>query len=697
MRQFLFKIIFLPLDLAFLTVDSCIISWRVLIRLLKKQKVQKCHLCQGESNQEENHPVRAVLKYQNKWMVRLLAPCIRFQQDEKRKLGFCKLAGYMTLPPAWVPILAMGMISFWVLSAYGLLKGFSSDPDNFAKNFISTFIPSTLGEDDVDPDFLNPTGVQLNPARAERYFLSGLKFFDKMNYPAAQVDFKIAIQSNPTDAKLHFHLAKSLLAMGQLVQGENSIRKTLEYDPEHVEALLVLAELMERRENWDEALKLAAKALELEPEDQQAVRLNAGLLAATGEKEKTRAMMDQLLAMDPESVDTLTFLGRLELSVFQNVAVARTRLDAALAIDPNYNPALLAMIPIYASDNSLENIESTIAKVLELDPENLQALRMEADMILNRYGLSAGVRAYQRLLNRFGGDIGLRLRYAELLLRSGKISEGKKLAQQITASRIPQFERASHWMLAQMYSQVRMHEEAVHHARSTQRLTPQSQNIHLFLAQQLMALGDIGEARREAELALAQNRQDTRAVNLLTQSLVMQKRTEEAVTLLDTLIQEFPEQDAFRMRRIEILMQSERWREALTDTRMLKEKYPDNSALKNNLAFLLARSGQELDVAEALSVQLAEEFPENPIIMDTRAYVMAAQGQHEPALKIYEQALSRAGENVVIRFHYAKSLLALQRAQDAKAQLEALLMINPEFPQVGEARALLGSLSGGEG
>lgn len=693
MRQILFKILFFPLDLIYLTLDACIMTWRKIFSIFKKRKTQRCHFCQGEANQEANHPVRSVLKYQNKWMVRLLSPCIRFKRDGKRQLGYCQREGYMTAPPAYVPLVALGMVVFWLCAILGILLATSSDRSNFGKNFISTFVPSTLGEKDQEVNFLEQGESQLNPERAERYFLMGVKALDQKNFPAAQVNFKIASQSNPTDAEIHYQLAKSYFAMGQQVQGEASVRKTLEYKPAHTEALLMLAQIMEARENRQEALSLAQKALETAPENLSAIRMNAGLSAASGDQEKARLLMDELYAKDAENPDTLTFLGRLELSVFQDVETAKARLQAALEVDKDFVPALLAMISVYLQEQDIAKVDAAVVQILALDPENLPALRMQADLILNRYGIGAGLRAYTVLLNRFGSDQGLRLRYAELLLRAGKISAGKKMAQQLTASREPQFERAAHWMLAQLYAQVRMHEEAVSHARQTLRLSPNGQNVHLFLSQQLMALEQLGDARREAELALSQNRQDLRAVNLVTQAMVLMENTPEAVALLDRLIEEFPEQDGMRMRRIEILMQSDRWMEALPDTRMLNGKYPENAALKNNLTFLLARSGEDLDQAETLSQELAVEFSDNPIIMDTRAYVLAARGQHEDALKIYEEALAKAGDNVLIRYHYAVSLAALGRGADAIPQLQAILMINPAFPQAAEAQQLLESLT----
>ncbi|MEX2606590.1 MAG: tetratricopeptide repeat protein [Kiritimatiellia bacterium] len=696
MKQLFLKVIFFPIDLIYLTIDGTISTWRTLNRLIRKQKVQHCHLLQGESNQDAPYPVRAVLKYQNKWLVKFIAPYIHFRKMDKRVMGFCKTEGDMVRPPVWVPYLTLGLYLFWGVAVIGILTSISSDPKNFGRNFISFFSPAALGNADSDPDFLEQQDSQLNPERAERYFLSGLRFFDQQKFPSAQVDFKIAIQSNPTDPKLHFHLAKAYLAMGQTVQGEASVRKTLEYDENHVEALLILAELMERRENRAEALANAEKALTLAPDNLQAIRLNAGLRAATGDRELTRELMDKLYAMDGDNPNTLAFLGRLELTLFQDVETAKARLERSLEMDENHIPSLIAHISVLVQEQDLARVDATIEKVLSLDPENIQALRLQSEIILSRFGLAAGIRSYNRLLTRFGGDLGLRLRYAELLLRSGNLSEGKSLAQQLTASRVPQYERASNWMLAQMYAQVRMHEEALQHARSTLRITPNEANIHLFMAQQLLAMNRVSEARREAEAAMAINREDLRALNILTQTMVRQDQHGEAVKLLESLIEEFPDQDALKMRKIEILMQSTDWMNALSDTRILQEKYPDNAALNNNLAFLLARSGQELDRAMEIAESLKAEHADNPVIMDTFAYVLAARGAHEDALPVYEEALSKAGENVTIRFHYAKSLIALERNQDAARQLEAVLMMNPDFPEADEARELFKQLTSGE-
>ena len=694
MKQKLLSILLFPLDLIYFTLDSAIATWRFLRRVMRKERTQKCHFCEGEASEDVPFVVRSVLKYQNKWLVRILAPHITFRSDGKRRIGFSKCEDGYFQPPGYIPLVFVFMLLIWSAVIVIPLMSVSSDRDNFVRNFVSTFNPETLGKDeDTTVDFLEQGETRLNPERAERYYLSGIRHLDQRRFPNAQVDLKIAIQSNPADPKLHFNLARALLGTGQRVQAEASLRKTLELDKEQVEAMLFLAEILQAREQEAEARSLAVRALELAPENQRAIRMNLAVFAATGDQEKARPLMDKLYEKDSENPDVLTFLGKMELGLFEDRELGQQRIEDALALSPDFVPARIAMISIYGLDNDLKKIQLGLEEILQLEPENMQALRLQAEFMLNQYGIGPGLRAYEALLTRYGGNLDFRLRYAELLMQAGRISEGKTIAEQLTASRVPRIERTAHWMLAQMFSSVRMYEDGIRHGRSTLRMSPNARNVHLFLCQSLLSLNRVTEAKREAEAAFALNPKDLQAINLMTQCLIRLDQTGEAIAFLDQLIEENPDADALILRKSEILMQTPQWAESIPYISTLLDKYPDNASLRNNMAFVLARSGQELDRATSLAGALAEEFPENPVILDTLAFVMAAKGQHEQALPVYEDALSKAAANATIRYHYAKSLLALERNEEAKAQLRAVLIMDPKFNEADDARAMLEALT----
>jgi tetratricopeptide (TPR) repeat protein len=693
--KILIQLLLLPVDLVFLTIDAWIITFGWMKRVVSRDKDQPCHLCRGEDHSSNPHPVRSVLKYRNGWLVTMVSPCIRFRKEAGKRMAFCKREGGFVQVKGWVSLVAIGLTLFWFALIFSALILSSSNPKELFRNFVTFFNPSQ-GVENTDIDFLETDGVRHNPEKAERYFLSGVKNFDKKDFKTAITEFRIAIKADPAIPKMHFEYARTLLITGQWTQGEQSLRKTIELDPKHVNALLTLAEVLERKEARAEAVVYAGRALEAAPEDRRALRMNAALLASENQPERVRELLDRLVALEPEDPDVLSFAARLEMGLFRNLDIAKGHIAKALELDPNHVDALMASIPLFAQDKQMDKVDATLAQVLKINPDHLEALRNQADLISARYGLGAGLRAYNSLISRFGGDLGLRLRYAELLLQSGNISEGKKWASQLTGSRVASVERSAHWMLAQLYAQLRMHEEAAQHATQTLLKAPGTRNIEIFLAQQLLSLNRPGEAKVQLEKALALRQDDPALISLLTQAMVNMGQQGEAILYLRDRLKVTPEADVLRVRLTQILMQTPQWREALADTRMLQEKYPDAADLKNNLAFLLARAGQDLDRALVLSEALKAQFADNPLIMDTHAFVLAAMNRHEEALTIYEDALNRVGGNSTIRYHYARSLKSLGRLDDARRELHTSLMVDPSFPDAAEATALLKTLPAGE-
>lgn len=695
LRKILKKTLLFPLDVLYLTVDAWIVGYLYVRRLMLREKDQRCHFCRGEDHSEPGHPVRSALRYQNFWIVKLLAPCLRLStKSGPRRISCCREGGY-TRATALAPALALGLTLFWWGLILGSLKAASSEPDQFWANFITFINPArTLGAN-RGTDFLELGDARLNPERAERYFMTGVRHFDRQEFARAQVDFKIAIQSNPSDANLHYHLARSLFAMGQMVQGEASIRQALQLDANHAGSLLIMAEILERREDRAGALRHAKRALENRPDHLQSLRMVTALAASTGDLELARASADQLLALDPEQPGTLAFLGRIELNAFQDFEKGRAHLEKALELNPNHVDALLGMIPIYAQEQNLQQMEATLSQVLQIQPGHLQANQMRAEFQLSRFGPTVGIREYESLLQRFPGEPSFRLRHAELLLQNGRMSEGLRTARQLTGPRnSPAIQRNAHWLLAQVYGQIRMLDEAEEHTRQALQLSPGNRNMFLFLMQTMMQNRKFSETQLALENYLAGQPDDLQAVMLLNQVFRAQGDFNRAVAVLDSAIASHPEADLLVLRRVETLMQSPRWQESVSNARMLHERYPERPELANNLAFVLARSRQDLDFAYSLSSGLLEQHPENPGILDTHGLVLAARGDHAAAIPLFESALSQLSTNAMIRHHLALSLAESGRVEEATRHLNIVLVLDPPYSETHQIEQLIASLKG---
>jgi len=119
------------------------------------------------------------------------------------------------------------------------------------------------------------------------------------------------------------------------------------------------------------------------------------------------------------------------------------------------------------------------------------------------------------------------------------------------------------------------------------------------------------------------------------------------VTLIEQLIDQFPDNVAFKKARIEYLLKGQMFEEANKSAATLIEAAKDNEMELDHLAWILATSvpgpGPDLDLALS-AVKRAEELTEskNPSVLDTMGHVLFAQGKIEEAISAEKKAIEVA-------------------------------------------------------
>ncbi|UCG57667.1 MAG: tetratricopeptide repeat protein [Phycisphaerales bacterium] len=84
---------------------------------------------------------------------------------------------------------------------------------------------------------------------------------------------------------------------------------------------------------------------------------------------------------------------------------------------------------------------------------------------------------------------------------------------------------------------------------------------------------------------------------------------------------------------------------AITVYESLRRKMPKNTGVLNNLAYMLAASGQRLAEALGYSKQALEQAPDNPGFLDTYAYVLHKNGKDSEAAEYMAAALQQYEQN----------------------------------------------------
>ena len=128
---------------------------------------------------------------------------------------------------------------------------------------------------------------------------------------------------------------------------------------------------------------------------------------------------------------------------------------------------------------------------------------------------------------------------------------------------------------------------------------------------------------------------------------------------------------------------------AIASYRKAIEDQPDDLSAANNLAFLLADSGGDLNEALQLATNALRKSPTSPAIQDTLAWIDIKKGNAGAALPILTSLTRKYPDVMVVRYHYAVALLQSGNRQLAKQQFETVLAKNPPKTVAASIRGFL--------
>jgi predicted Zn-dependent protease len=129
--------------------------------------------------------------------------------------------------------------------------------------------------------------------------------------------------------------------------------------------------------------------------------------------------------------------------------------------------------------------------------------------------------------------------------------------------------------------------------------------------------------------------------------------------------------------------------EALDVFRKCLALNPDQPAILNNVAYLIADTGGDTKEALELARKGLQKAPNDPHLTDTVGFIYWKQHLNDSALATFKSVVLKVPENPTYRLHYANVLLAQGDKAEARVQLEAALLRNPAKDEESEIKALL--------
>jgi tetratricopeptide (TPR) repeat protein len=471
--------------------------------------------------------------------------------------------------------------------------------------------------------------------------------------------YQRALELQPDDIRITNAIARHHLKYKEFDKTEEYINAIMEKRPNYFPARMVKAELLLAQRQFAEAIELLNQIIKEEPNSARAHYFMGLAHIGKGESRLAKTDLGKTLELSPNHIKSRLLLAGIYLRE-RDFAAAQKESQQILALDPKNYPATLISGNADLFQKNIANAQKTYESLIELQPDNpvgyfrlgyLQRLLQQYDPALTNFEKALAFNP--RLMDVFANIVAVHIAQKDVPTALRKCDQ--KLAEfqdQSTISAI------------------------VHNLKGT-----------LYLVQK-------NKARAEAsfQAALKANPNYLQPYYALAGIYLSENKTDQAVAQYQSALATNPKQTRAHMVLGTIFDSQKQFDQSKKHYRAALDINPEFAPAANNLAFVLADEGQNLDEALGFARMAKEKLPEDPNVMDTLGWVYYKKGLYDSAISEFSDSLEKIPGNAIVNYHLGMAFYKKGDRDNAKLQMEKALSLNQNFPGADEAKRVLAEM-----
>ncbi len=576
-------------------------------------------------------------------------------------------------------------------------------------------------------------------------------YFQRDRFDDATTYLEQVIPSVDKPVELIYLLARLHVAQGDTQKADELIEEATRVDPTNPSPHLTLSAHLGRKGDVAGALAAAEKALEIDPDFPDAKLRVAEILVdvgySTGDQEKIQRgqqMVQEVLNSGKPSASALMVKAKLDLAQ-QKVDEAIDRLRAALEIEPNSPQAHFVLGTALSLKGEAPAARTELARALEIDPGILEARRILAQVHASLGEHEYAVEEARRYLSAKPDSTQTRILLAQSLVILRRLDEA--LAE---LNAIPESDRTADvlYALGRVHSVmkndaegrqylIRAHElmpthhdilrnlvrldrkegrfeESVARVAAAVEADPQNARLHTLSGLVAQMDGRTDDAEKAFQKAIEVDPTDAAGYEQLARLYAKTGRLNEAVATYEAAIEARPEDPNLHYFLGTLYSFGGAQQKAIERYEDAIKYGPDLAYPKNDLAYIYAESGENLDRALDLAQDAKAALPDAATVADTLGWVLYKRGIPSAAISYLKEAVANADGDIAVAgismHHLAQAYEADGSPEKARETLRRAIEaldesveqkrasgepIRPEPAWATEARAMLARLESG--
>ena len=450
-----------------------------------------------------------------------------------------------------------------------------------------------------------------------------------------------------------------------------------------------LVELMAIGGQNQDASRMLQSILAANPKDDEALSMRAALLLETGNAQQIKQAVNDLQSLVTKNPDNhlLHFnLGRALLAQ-GDIDAGRLQLEAAIKIRPDFLVARELLAKVYLSkgddghalkeaediiamngndlaahltrssaliglnehDKALQEIE-TIKKIA---PDNKDARYQLAFMAWKSKDYKQAEQVFGDLYKSNPKDVRGLMGVIESLAGQNKIPEAIKLVQDASAKEPDR--RDLKLFLANLYARDMRYDDSIKIFNGLLQIDPKSADLLSRLGEAQRRKGDVNGAIETFRRASQAAPTDPRPLLELGLLLDGTGRRDQAKPIYEQIL----------------------------------KIQPDHPIALNNLAYIKAEEGVDLDSAITMAQRALQKAPASTNIKDTLGWIYIKKNLSNDAVQIFKDLTAAEPGNPAFHYHYGMALLQKGDRPAARRELETAILDKPSKDDATKIRELL--------
>jgi tetratricopeptide (TPR) repeat protein len=450
-----------------------------------------------------------------------------------------------------------------------------------------------------------------------------------------------------------------------------------------------LVELFATAGRNNEANSLLNQMLKDSPKDADAIAMRAALMLSTGNRDQIRMAVNDLQGLVSKTPSNHLLRYNLARALLANgdVDAGRLQLEEAVKIRTDFVAAreLLARVQLVKGDPAKALKEAD--GVLTYDKNNLGAHLIRSASLLSMNDKDKAREELDYITKNFPNSPEARYQVGFLAWQEKDFRKAEQVFGDLYRTN-PKDIRGLVGVVETMASQNRLNDAIKEMDRSIQA-DPQRRDLKLAQANLLVRAERYDDA---IGLYTELVSKDPKSADLLFRLAETYRRKGD----LNTAIENFRKSsqaapnDTLPLLQLGLLMDGTGKRDQSKPIyEQILKIQPNHPVALNNLAYIKAEEGVDLDQALTMAQRARQSMPNSTDVADTLGWIYIKKNLSDEAVRVFRDLTAKEPQNPTYHYHYGMALIQKGDKMNAKKELETAVKNNPPKDDLGKIQDLL--------